>query len=73
MKTWRLALLGWCYGGKQFFFPHTYFSIKHGFQIRFREDKWLDNATLREQYPAFYNIVRHKSNTLAKVVKNSPP
>jgi hypothetical protein len=36
-------------------------------------DWWLGNATLREQYHAWYNIVRHKSDTLAIVMQSSPP
>jgi hypothetical protein len=58
---------------KKYFFPHGSFSINDGSQIRFWEDKWLGNATLREQYPALYNIVRHKGDTLAKVMNSSPP
>jgi hypothetical protein len=58
---------------KKFFFPYGSFSIKDGSEIRFLEDKWLGNATLREQYPALYNIVFHKSDTLAKVLETSPP
>ena len=60
---------------KKFFFPYGSFSIKDGSEIRFWEDKWLGDTTLREQYPALYNIVlgRHKSDTLAKVMENSPP
>ena len=59
----------------KFFFPYGSFSIKDGSEIRFWEDQWLGNTTLREQYPALYNIVlgRHKSDTLAKVMENSPP
>ena len=34
--------------------------IKDGSEIRFWEDKWLGNATLREQFPIVYNIVYHK-------------
>jgi hypothetical protein len=33
----------------------------------------LDNAPFREQYPALYNIVRHKGDTIAKVMATSPP
>jgi hypothetical protein len=33
---------------KKFFFGLGSFSIKNGSEIRFREDKWLGNATLRE-------------------------
>ena len=58
---------------KKHVFPHGSFSIKDGSQIRFWEDKWLGNNTLREQYPALYNIVRHKGDTLAKVMETSPP
>jgi hypothetical protein len=32
----------------------------------------LDNTTLREQCPAVYSIVRHKGDTLAKVMGFSP-
>jgi hypothetical protein len=49
------------------------FFIRDGSKIIFWKDKWLGNATLREQYSALYNIVRHKSVTLAKVLKSSPP
>ena len=48
---------------KKYFFGYGSFSIKDGLEIRFWEDKWLGNATLLEQYPALYNIVRHKSDT----------
>ena len=58
---------------KKFFFPHGSFAIKNGSEIRFWEDKWLGRAPLREQYPALYNNVRYKGDTLAKVLRNSPP
>ena len=58
---------------KKFFFQYGSFSIKDGSEIRFWEDKWLGNATLREQYSAVYNIVRHKGDTLAKVMETFPP
>jgi hypothetical protein len=32
------------------------FIIKDGSQVRFWEDIWLGNKTLREQYPSLYNI-----------------
>jgi hypothetical protein len=58
---------------KKFFFGLSSLSIKDGSEIRFWEDKWLGNATLREQYPALYSIVRHKGDTIAKVLETSPP
>jgi hypothetical protein len=57
----------------KFFFPYESFSIKDGLHIRLCEHKWFGNATLREQYPSIYNIVHLKSDTLAKVMKTSPP
>jgi hypothetical protein len=32
-----------------------------------------DNAPLREQYLVLYNIVRHKSDTIAVIIATSPP
>ena len=58
---------------KNFFFQYGSFSIKDGSEIRFWEDKWLGNATPREQFLALYNIVRHKSDTLTKVMETFPP
>jgi hypothetical protein len=58
---------------KKYFFCYGSFSIKDGSEIRFWEDKWLGNATLREQYPALYNIVRHKGDTIATVMESFPP
>jgi hypothetical protein len=45
----------------------------HGSQIRFWENSWLGNGPLREQYPALYSIVCHKSDTIALVMATSPP
>jgi hypothetical protein len=58
---------------KKFFFGHGSFSIRDGSEIRFWEDKWLGNASLREQYPALYAIVRHKGDTRAHVLDSNPP
>ena len=45
-------------------------NIKNGTEICFCEDKWLGDTTLREQYPALYNIVRHKSDTIAIIMQS---
>jgi hypothetical protein len=58
---------------KKYFFPHGSFSIRDGSEIRFWEDIWLGTTTLREQYPALFNIVRHKHDTLQKMMETSPP
>jgi hypothetical protein len=57
---------------KKFFFRLGSFAIKDGFEIWFWKDKWLGNATLREQSTLYY-IVWHKSDTIAKVLETSPP
>jgi hypothetical protein len=58
---------------RRIFFGLGSFFIKDGSEIRFWEDKWLGNATLREQYPTLYSIMRHKGDTIAKVMETSPP
>jgi hypothetical protein len=47
---------------RSIFFPYGSFSIKDGSKIRFWENKWLGNT-----------IVRHKRDTIAKVMEISPP
>ena len=58
---------------KKHFFQYGSFYIRDGSEIQFWEDKWLGPTPLREQYPALYNIVRHKGDTLKKVIENAPP
>jgi hypothetical protein len=58
---------------KRHFFPHGSFSIKDGSEIRFWEDIWLGPRPLKHQYPALYNIVRQKGDTLAQVMETFPP
>jgi hypothetical protein len=58
---------------KKYFFGMGSFSIRDGSEIRFWEDKWLGKATLCEQYLALYKIIRHKGDTIAKVMESSPP
>jgi len=49
------------------------FAIKDGSEIRFWEDIWLDNASLREHYPALYIIAHDKNNTIEQVFSSSQP
>ena len=49
------------------------FIIKDGSQIRFWEDEWLGNRSLREQYPQLNNIVRKKQDTVAEVLSSGTP
>jgi hypothetical protein len=43
---------------RQEFFQYGIFIIQNGSQIRFWEDRWLGNRTLRDQYFGLYNIAR---------------
>jgi len=49
------------------------FIKKDGSQVRFWEDIWLGNRSLREQYPQLYNIVRKKQDMVAKVLHTQIP
>ena len=49
------------------------FTIKDGPQIRFWEDVWLENKSLREQYPHLYNITRKKQDTVADILSTPIP
>jgi len=57
---------------KDTFLNHGSFHLNDGNQIRFWEDKWIGNHTLREQYPDLYNIVRKKHATVASVFSRVP-
>ena len=72
-EAWGLSFLGRTNGNEEIFFHYGSFSIKDGSEIRFWEDKWLGSATLREQYPAMYNIVHHKGDSIANVLESFPP
>ena len=58
---------------KKHFFRFGVFNIKDGTKICFWENKWLGDTTLQEQYPSLYNIVRHRSDTIAAVMQSMPP
>jgi hypothetical protein len=77
LGKWFFKLLTEVWAGliatKNQFFRLGKFSIKDGSEIRFWEDKWLGTTTLRGQYPALYSIIRHKADTIPKVMESSPP
>jgi hypothetical protein len=41
-------------------------------QIRFWEDKWLSNEPLNLKYPALFNIVHRKHDTVANILHTTP-
>ena len=61
------SFLGGLIKVKDTFLNYGSFYLNDGNQIRFWEDKWLGNHTLREQYPALFNIVRKKHATVASL------
>jgi hypothetical protein len=50
---------------KENFLRFGSFQLNNGSQIRFWEDKWIDNA-FKDQYSSLYNIARRKSDTVEK-------
>ena len=73
LEAWGFPFWAGLMATTKYFFGYGSFSIKDGSEIRFWEDKWLGDTTLREQYPALYNVVRHKGDTIAKVLESFPP
>jgi hypothetical protein len=48
------------------------FHLQDGKEIRFREDIWLGNTSLKEQYPNLFNIVRRKNATVVEIFSSRP-
>ena len=46
------------------------YKIQSGSQVRFWEDVWIRDKTLREMYPS--NIVRRKDETVASILSSTP-
>jgi hypothetical protein len=57
---------------KDHFLESSTFNIYNGEQIRFWEDKWLRNITLKEEYSSLYNIARKKHISIAHVFRSAP-
>jgi hypothetical protein len=55
-------------GVKDDFFKRGSFVIGDGSGTRFREDVWLGNTSLANQYPSLYNIVRTKNVLVSNVL-----
>ena len=48
------------------------FHVNNGGTVRFWEDKWLGNFTLKEQYSSLYHIAHRKDTTVATVFERVP-
>jgi hypothetical protein len=46
--------------------------LNNGENIRFWEDKWLENFTLQQQYPSLYAITQWKNVSVASVFSSIP-
>ncbi len=46
--------------------------VNDGGQIRFLEDKWLDNLAFKDKYPSLYAIFRRKSSSIATIMGSVP-
>ncbi|WVZ51479.1 hypothetical protein U9M48_002624, partial [Paspalum notatum var. saurae] len=57
---------------KQEFLSLGSFSIGDGTQVRFWEDTWCGNRTLKSLYPSLFNIVSKKGATVAEVMGSTP-
>jgi hypothetical protein len=57
---------------KNQFLPLGNFILQSSTQIRFCEDTWIGNSTLKEQYPNLCNIARRRNSTVADVLNSIP-
>ena len=57
---------------KNYFLNCGTFKLQNGKQIRFWEDKWLGSTSLKNQYPALYNLVIRKHYIVKKVMSSTP-
>jgi hypothetical protein len=48
------------------------FKVKDGSQTRFWVDTWLGDKPLKDRFPALFNIVRRKQDSLEKVLSSIP-
>jgi hypothetical protein len=57
---------------KDLFLGFNTFQLKSGTNIRFWEDIWIENRSLKEQFPQLYRIARHKHDIVANVFRSVP-
>ena len=60
------------YQGQRPILELSIFNIHSNAQVRFWEDKWLGNFTLKAQYPSSYNVTRKKHITIANIFSTTP-
>jgi hypothetical protein len=57
---------------KSSFLNMGYWIINNGEQVRFWEDKWLGNSSLKDKYQLLSSIVRRKNSSIASVMSTIP-
>jgi hypothetical protein len=57
---------------KDQFLNYESFKVGNGSQIRFWEDRWLGDQPLKIKFPALFNIVRKKQDSVANIFRSSP-
>jgi uncharacterized membrane protein len=57
---------------KESFLSLGHFQLKNSGNIHFWEDRWLENFTLRQQYPSLYAITRRRNVSVASVFCSIP-
>jgi hypothetical protein len=57
---------------KDLFLGFGTFHLNSGTNIRFREDIWVENRPLNDQFTHLYRIVRHKHDTVTIVFSTVP-
>jgi hypothetical protein len=57
---------------KNYFLNMGSWFINNGEQVRFWEDKWLGNSSLKDKYPSLYSIVRRKNSSVVSVMSIVP-
>ena len=56
---------------KECFMDFGLFKVKDGSQTRFWIDTWLGNKPLKDKFPALFNIVRRKQDSVAQVLSST--
>jgi hypothetical protein len=57
---------------KDTFMSFGSFNVKDGLQTLFWFDTWLGNQPLKDRFPALFNIVRRKHDSVQKVLNSIP-
>jgi len=56
---------------KDAFLELGHFNVKDGSQTRFWVDTWLGNKPLKDKFPALFNIVRRKQDSIATILSSA--